>query len=167
MIRIIMALHCSDMIMSAMASQITSVSIVCSTVCSGAGQIKHQSSASMALVRGIQRWPAMLPHSEGCEIVLGFIWVYTPFLWPKTIKIENDIYMYVYIYIYRSILIFCFRYLLYGNISISYSKAIALQLVFLLRLRSGRRVAYGPIAPKKSLTTDITNLTLNLLTISN
>ena len=39
--------------MSAMASQITSVSIVCSINCSGADQRKHQSSASQAFVRGI------------------------------------------------------------------------------------------------------------------
>ena len=38
--------------MSAMASQITGVSIVYSTVCSGADQRKHQSSASLAFVRG-------------------------------------------------------------------------------------------------------------------
>ena len=50
--------------MSAMASQITGVSIVCSTVCSGAGQRKHQSSASMAFVKGIHRcrWPMDSPH---------------------------------------------------------------------------------------------------------
>ena len=45
--------HCSGVIMSAMASQITCVSIVCSIVCSGADQRKHQSSASLAFVRGI------------------------------------------------------------------------------------------------------------------
>ena len=43
--------------MSAMASHITGVSSVCSTVCSGADQRKHQSSASLAIVRGIHRWP--------------------------------------------------------------------------------------------------------------
>ena len=43
--------------MSAMASQITSVSIVCSTVYAGANQRKHQSSASLAFVRGIHRLP--------------------------------------------------------------------------------------------------------------
>ena len=43
--------------MSAMASQITGASIVNWTVCSGADQRKHQSSASLALVRGIRRWP--------------------------------------------------------------------------------------------------------------
>ena len=43
--------HYSDIIMSAMASQITSVSFVCSTFCSSTDQIKHQSSASLAFVR--------------------------------------------------------------------------------------------------------------------
>ena len=46
----------SDAIMSAMTSQITGVSIVCSTFCSDADQRKHQSFASLALVRGIHRW---------------------------------------------------------------------------------------------------------------
>ena len=50
--------HYSDVIMSAMASQITGVSIVCRTVCSGADHRKHQSSASLAFVRGStgDRW---------------------------------------------------------------------------------------------------------------
>ena len=39
--------------MSAMASQITGVSIVYSTVCTGADQRKHQSSVSLAFVGGI------------------------------------------------------------------------------------------------------------------
>ena len=43
-------LHCSDVIMGTMASQITSLTIVYSTVYSGADQRKHQqSSASLAL----------------------------------------------------------------------------------------------------------------------
>ena len=50
-------LHYSDVIVSAMASQITGVSIVYLTVGSGADQRKHQSSASLAFVRGIHRWP--------------------------------------------------------------------------------------------------------------
>ena len=41
--------HQSDVIMSAMASQITGIQIVCLTVCSGANHRKHQSSASAAL----------------------------------------------------------------------------------------------------------------------
>ena len=42
-------------IMSAMASQITSLTIVYSTVYSGADRRKHRSSASLAFVRGIHR----------------------------------------------------------------------------------------------------------------
>ena len=48
-------LHYDDVIMSAMASQITSVPKVCTTVCTGSDQSKHQSSASLAFVRGIHR----------------------------------------------------------------------------------------------------------------
>ena len=47
--------HYSDVIMSVMASQITCVSIVCTTVTSAADQTKHQSSALLASVRGIHR----------------------------------------------------------------------------------------------------------------
>ena len=56
--------HYSDVIMSAMASQITSLIIVCSTVYSGADQRKHQSSASLAFVRGIHRSPVNSPHKR-------------------------------------------------------------------------------------------------------
>ena len=49
--------HYSDVIMSAMAYHITSLTIVYSTVYSGADQRKHQSSVSLAFVRGIHRWP--------------------------------------------------------------------------------------------------------------
>ena len=52
----------SDVIMSSIASQITGVSIVYLTVCSGADQRKHQSAASLASVRGIHRWPVTSPH---------------------------------------------------------------------------------------------------------
>ena len=47
--------------MSAMASQITGFTIVYSSVYSGADQRKHQSSASLAFVRGIHRWPVNSP----------------------------------------------------------------------------------------------------------
>ena len=39
------------------SAKITGVSIVYSTVCSGADQRKNQSSASLAFVRGIHQWP--------------------------------------------------------------------------------------------------------------
>ena len=48
--------------MSSMASQITCASIVCSNVCSGADQSKHQSSTSLAFVKGIRWWPVDSPH---------------------------------------------------------------------------------------------------------
>ena len=48
--------------MDAMASQITSRAIVYSTVYSGADQSKHQSSVSLAFVRGIHRRPVNSPH---------------------------------------------------------------------------------------------------------
>ena len=48
--------------MGGMASQITSLTIVYSTVYSGADQIKHQSPASLAFVRGIHRGPVNSPH---------------------------------------------------------------------------------------------------------
>ena len=48
--------------MGPMASQITSLRIVYSTVYSDADQRKHPSSASLAFVRGIHRWPVNSPH---------------------------------------------------------------------------------------------------------
>ena len=57
-------IHYSDVIVGTMASQITSLTIVCPTVYSGAYQTKHQSSASLAFVRGIHRWPVNSPHKR-------------------------------------------------------------------------------------------------------
>ena len=48
--------------MGAIASQITSLTIVYSTVYSDADKKKHQSSASLAFVRGIHRGPVNSPH---------------------------------------------------------------------------------------------------------
>ena len=50
-------IHCCDVIMGVMASQITSLTIVYSIVYSGPDQRKYQSSASLAFVRGIHRGP--------------------------------------------------------------------------------------------------------------
>ena len=58
-----------DVIIGQMASQITSLTIVYSTVHSGADQRKHQSSTSLAFVRGIHRWPVHSQHK-----------------WPGTLK---------------------------------------------------------------------------------
>ena len=53
--------HYSDVIMGAMASQITGLTIVYSNVYSGADQRKLQSSASLAFVRGNHRSPVNSP----------------------------------------------------------------------------------------------------------
>ena len=55
-------LHYREVIMGRMASQITGLTFVYSTVNSGADQRKRQSSASLAFVRGIHRWPVNSPH---------------------------------------------------------------------------------------------------------
>ena len=60
----LIATHYSDAIVSAMTLQVISVSILCSTVYSGADQRKHQSSASLAFVRGINRWPVGPLHKQ-------------------------------------------------------------------------------------------------------
>ena len=57
-----LAAHYSDVIMSAMVSQNTSLTIFYSTVYSVVDQRKHQSSASLAFVRGIHLWPVNSPH---------------------------------------------------------------------------------------------------------
>ena len=78
--------------MSAMASQITGASIVCLTVCSGADQRKHQSSASLAFVSGIHRWLVDSPHKGPVtrkmfsfdDVIMKESWVVEPgvvFFW--------------------------------------------------------------------------------------
>ena len=57
-------LHYDDVIMGTIASQITSLTSVYSTVYSGADQSKHQSSASLAFVWGIHRGPVNSPHKR-------------------------------------------------------------------------------------------------------
>ena len=54
--------------------QITSLTIVYSTVYSGADQRKHQSPASLAFVRGIRRWPVNSPHKWPVNAVNVSIW---------------------------------------------------------------------------------------------
>ena len=56
--------HHNDVITTTMSSQITSLTIVYSTFYSGADQRKHQSSVSLAFVRGIHRGPVNFPHKR-------------------------------------------------------------------------------------------------------
>ena len=54
--------HYNDVIMGAIASQITSLKIIYSTVYSDTDDRKHQSSASLVFVWRIRRWPVNSPH---------------------------------------------------------------------------------------------------------
>ena len=56
--------HYIDVILTTMASQITSLTVVYSTVYSDPDQRKHQGSASLALVRGIHR-DQWIPGTKG------------------------------------------------------------------------------------------------------
>ena len=58
----LLAIHYDDVIMTMLASQITSLTVVYSIVYSGVIQRKHQSSASLAFVREIHRGPVNFPH---------------------------------------------------------------------------------------------------------
>ena len=55
-------IHYDDVIMTMLASQITSLTVVYSIVYSCVNQRKHQSSASLAFVREIHRGPVNFPH---------------------------------------------------------------------------------------------------------
>ena len=79
-------IHYGDVIMAAIASQITSLIIVYSTVYSYADQRKHQSSTSLAFVWGIHRGPGNSPHKWPVMqkmfpfddvIMIGFKYSYT------------------------------------------------------------------------------------------
>ena len=63
-----------DVIMSAMASKTTGFSIVCLSVYSGTDQRKHQTSTSLAFVRGIHRWLVDFPHKWQLMLENVSIW---------------------------------------------------------------------------------------------
>ena len=60
--------------MGAVASQITSLTIVYSIVYSDADQRKHHGSASQAFVRGIHRGPVNSPHKWASNAENVSIW---------------------------------------------------------------------------------------------
>ena len=76
--------HYDDVLMSFMASQITSLTIIYSTVYLSTDQRKHQSSASLAFVRGIHRVPGEFPaqmasNAENVSILWRHhVWFFTP-----------------------------------------------------------------------------------------
>ena len=67
-------LHYIDVVMGTMASQITSLTIVYSTVYAGADQRNHQSSAALAFVRGIHRGTGEFPAQMASNAESVSIW---------------------------------------------------------------------------------------------
>ena len=100
--RISFCLHHNDVIMGAMASQITCLVTVYSAVYSGADQRKHQSSASLAFVREIHRGPVNSPHKwpvtrkmfQFDDVIMLFVVIYS----IKPNIIVPDITYLIYIY---------------------------------------------------------------------
>ena len=82
--------------MSVMASQITSVSIVYSALCTGPNQRKHQSSTSLAFVRGIHRWPVNSLHKGPVtrkmfpfdDVIMPWsLWFPDPWEWVQSLMV--------------------------------------------------------------------------------
>ena len=70
--------------MGAIASQMTSLTIVFSTVYSDPDQRKHQSSASLAFVRGIHRFPVNSPHKWHSRLIPMYNARFI--LWPPSLS---------------------------------------------------------------------------------
>ena len=77
----------ADVIMSAMTSQLTAVSIVCTAVFPGADLRKHQSSTPLVFVRGIHLWsldsPPYGPVTLKMFTLMTSSWTGTPVLTMK------------------------------------------------------------------------------------
>ena len=74
--------------MGMMASQITSLTIVYSTVYPGADQRKHQSSASLAFVRGFHRWSVNSPFKGPVtRKIFPFddVIMFDPYIWERVV----------------------------------------------------------------------------------
>ena len=65
-----------------LASQIISLTIVYSTVCSFADQRKYQSSTSLAFVQGIHRWPVNSPQKASNSKNVSIWWCHHAMTWP-------------------------------------------------------------------------------------
>ena len=113
--------HYSDVILGAMATQITSLAIVYSTVYSGADQKKHQGSASLALCAGNSPVTGEFPAQKASNAENVSIWWrhrvmltlhYIPYHWciERFLLVGNK-FISIYIYIESSCLfVFSFTY---------------------------------------------------------
>ena len=82
--------HYSDVIISTTTSQITSLAILYSTVYSGADQRKHQSSPSLAFVRGIHR-TGEFPAQRASNAENVPIW-WRHHVWPISLRMLTHVY---------------------------------------------------------------------------
>ena len=105
--RFVLSIHYDDVIMTTLASQITSLTVVYSIAYSGVDQRKHQSSASLAFVRGIHR-DRWIPRTKGQQcgkcfhlmtswwnpiyMFYRFTWVY--FHFPGIYYVNRKIWVY-------------------------------------------------------------------------
>ena len=83
-----------------MASQITSLTVVYSTVYSDADQRKHQSSASLAFVRGIHR-DRWIPRTKGqlrgkCFHLMTSSWLFPAYLFTPVYRVIVNEYSHVF-----------------------------------------------------------------------
>ena len=67
-------MHYDNVIMSAMASQTTGLTMFCSNVYSDAHQMKHQSSSLLAFMPGLHRWPVISSHKGPVTQIKVSIW---------------------------------------------------------------------------------------------
>ena len=85
--------HYIDVIMTTMASQITSLTVIYSTVYSDSDQRKHQSSASLAFVWGIHR-DRWIPRTTGqlrgkCFHLMTSSWRYFPYSVTSSLNVTS------------------------------------------------------------------------------
>ena len=78
-----------DDVIMVITSQITGISHICSIICSGADQGKHQSSALLAFVRGIHQSPGGFPSQRTCNVENVSIWWSSS--WPHPTVLTADI----------------------------------------------------------------------------
>ena len=92
-------IHCSDVTMGTMASQIISLTIVYSTFYSGADQRNHQCSASLAFVWGIGEFPAQMASNAENVSIWWRHHVHRRNL-PRS-SLMDDVNMYISVHVYQ------------------------------------------------------------------
>ena len=128
--------HYDDVIMGTIASQITSLTSVYSTVYSDADQSKHQSSASLAFVWGIHQGPVNSPHKWPVtrkmfpfdDVIINWVTV----TWFKgSMLLMTPVIATLFTYMHITCVLLCFKLVWFGYIDIQQGKDItAKPLIF-------------------------------------